>query len=163
MIIATIGAFFIVLAVIYCGLMTQIFNTEPVQSSGFVLLKRSYAQPGQEVNGGTITDLQTNDTAKRKMPELVETQMNASSRLVPDDDCLFNPSLPKCAPIEGKCPPGFLMNENEQCFPDKPCPAGFTKFDEDETGTCYPVGPTPTPSVSDGENTSSTLNSTLRQ
>ncbi|HKG89881.1 MAG TPA: hypothetical protein VKA95_16300 [Nitrososphaeraceae archaeon] len=25
------------------------------------------------------------------------------------------------------------MNENEQCFPDKPCPTGFEKRDEDET------------------------------
>ena len=63
----------------------------------------------------------------------------------PDDDCLFDPSLPKCAPIDGKCPDGFLMNENEQCFPDKPCPTGFEKRDEDETGKCYPIGPTPTP------------------
>ena len=31
------------------------------------------------------------------------------------------------------------MNEEEQCFPDKPCPPGFAKLDGDETGTCYPV------------------------
>ena len=73
----------------------------------------------------------------------------------PDDDCLFNPSLPKCVPIEGKCPSGFLMNENEQCFPDKPCPAGFTKIDEDETGTCYPISHLPTPSLSARANFSS--------
>ena len=69
----------------------------------------------------------------------------------PDDDCLFNPSLPKCAPLEdGQCPDGFLMNEDGQCFPDKPCPTGFEKRDEDETGRCYPIddgspSPTPTP------------------
>jgi hypothetical protein len=155
--IVTTVAFFIVLVVMYGGLMTQIFNTEHVQFPGFILLKRTYAQPGQDVNGSTIADLRTNDTAIGKTPEMAETQMNASStnldqaspRLAPDDDCLFNSSLPKCAPIEGKCPSGFLMNENEQCFPDKPCPAGFTKFDEDETGTCYPISPLPTPSVSD--------------
>jgi hypothetical protein len=75
-------------------------------------------------------------------------------RIAPDDDCLFNPALPKCAPIAGKCPPGFLMNEEEQCFPDKPCPPGFTRLDEDETGTCYPVGTT-TPSITNGTNMSS--------
>ncbi|HEU4824535.1 MAG TPA: hypothetical protein VFS97_14020 [Nitrososphaeraceae archaeon] len=59
---------------------------------------------------------------------------------LPDDDCLFDPSLPKCAPPEdGKCPDGFLMNENGQCFPDKPCPPGYTKIDDDETGTCHPT------------------------
>ena len=35
------------------------------------------------------------------------------------------------------------MNEDEQCFPDKPCPPGYAKIDEDETGTCYPSDPTP--------------------
>jgi hypothetical protein len=75
-------------------------------------------------------------------------------RIVPDDDCLFNPALPKCAPVAGKCPPAFLMNEEEQCFPDKPCPSGFTKLDEDETGTCYPVSPT-TPLMTNGSNISS--------
>ena len=49
----------------------------------------------------------------------------------------FEPSLPKCVPIDGKCPDGFLMNENEQCFPDKPCPPGFEKRDQDDTGRCY--------------------------
>ncbi len=58
----------------------------------------------------------------------------------PDDDCLFDPSLPKCSPPDnGKCPDGFLMNENGQCFPDKPCPPGYTKIDDDETGTCHPA------------------------
>jgi hypothetical protein len=55
--------------------------------------------------------------------------------------------LPKCAPEDGECPDGFLMNSNGQCFPDKPCPTGFEKRDEDETGRCYPIteGPPPTP------------------
>jgi hypothetical protein len=56
----------------------------------------------------------------------------------PDDDCLYQPSLPKCAPIDGKCPPGFLMNEDGQCFPDKPCPPGFARVD-DKSGACLPV------------------------
>ena len=78
---------------------------------------------------------------------------SSSQRITPDDDCLFNPALPKCTPVERKCPPGFLLNEEEQCFPDKPCPPGFTKLDEDETGACYPVG-TNTPIIN-GTNMSS--------
>ncbi|MDQ3839460.1 MAG: hypothetical protein M3297_09350 [Thermoproteota archaeon] len=31
----------------------------------------------------------------------------------PDDDCLYDPSLLKCAPIDGKCPVGLNMNEDE--------------------------------------------------
>lgn len=85
----------------------------------------------------------TSEPTPEPTPEpapLPETNPEASQ---PDDDCLFDPSLPKCQPIEGKCPEGFLMNEDEQCFPDKPCPPGYAKIDEDETGTCYPLDPTP--------------------
>jgi hypothetical protein len=31
------------------------------------------------------------------------------------------------------------MNENGHCFPDKPCPPGYIKIDDDETGTCHPT------------------------
>lgn len=131
----------VALVALYCGLMTQIFNIELVQSTGFTILKIGYAQSSQGINGSAIGDLGTNDTA---IGDASETE--ASPMLVPDDDCLFNPSLPKCAPIEGKCPSGFLMNENQQCLPDKPCPAGFTRLDEDETGTCYPISSLTPPS-----------------
>ena len=56
-----------------------------------------------------------------------------------DDDCLYDPSLPKCASIDGKCPEGFNMNEDGQCYPDKPCPLGFARVDNDESGACLPV------------------------
>jgi hypothetical protein len=159
------------------ALATQLSDTDLIQFYTFTILRTSFAQPTEDVNSGTtgdsrmndtgeITDNQTNTSDRRPDGSLINnTQGGAASdgslREEPDDDCLFNPSLPKCAPIEGKCPSGFLMNENEQCFPDKACPAGFTKIDEDETGTCYPVGP-PTPFVSDGENIDSAFNSTLR-
>lgn len=60
-------------------------------------------------------------------------------RGLPDDDCLFDPSLPKCAPVDGECPDGYAMNEDGQCYPDKPCPVGYERRDDDETGTCYSV------------------------
>jgi predicted transcriptional regulator/archaellum component FlaG (FlaF/FlaG flagellin family) len=66
-------------------------------------------------------------------------QSQSTERQLPDDNCLFDPSLPRCAPIDGECPPGFLTNEDGNCFPDKPCPKGYTKLDDDETGACYPV------------------------
>lgn len=58
----------------------------------------------------------------------------------PDQDCLFDPSLPKCAVGSNEnCPEGFAMNENSQCVPIvDSCPDGFHKIDDDETGTCYP-------------------------
>jgi hypothetical protein len=58
----------------------------------------------------------------------------------PDDDCLFNPSLNKCNPDQnGNCPSEFSLNGKEQCIPDKACPSGFTRHNDDETRTCYPV------------------------
>jgi hypothetical protein len=63
----------------------------------------------------------------------------------PDDDCLYDPSLPKCAPINGKCPEGFNMNGDGQCYPDKPCPPGYARADNDETGACLPLPPTTPP------------------
>lgn len=157
---------------IYGTLTTQIINSEHIKFPTFTILSPSYAQPAQNIDSvtsgdsqmtqsttGEITDAQTNASGTRSDGSLINNTQgtvapDVSFREEPDDDCLFNPSLPKCAPIEGKCPSGFLMNENSQCFPDKPCPAGFTKFDEDETGTCYPVSHLPTPSLSAGDNVS---------
>jgi len=57
----------------------------------------------------------------------------------PDRDCLFDPSMPKCAPDEnGKCPSGFAMNEDGQCFPRGGCPNKYHRPDDDETGRCIP-------------------------
>jgi hypothetical protein len=63
----------------------------------------------------------------------------------PDDDCLYDPSLPKCAPMNGKCPLGFNVNEAGQCYPDKLCPPGYARADNDESGACLPLPPTTPP------------------
>jgi hypothetical protein len=58
----------------------------------------------------------------------------------PDEDCLFNPSLPKCASDNGECPDGFFQNEDGNCVPDHPngCPEGYHSHEDDETGQCIP-------------------------
>ena len=58
----------------------------------------------------------------------------------PDQDCLFNPSLPKCASDNGECPDGFFQNEDENCVPEHPegCPDGYHSHEDDETGQCIP-------------------------
>jgi hypothetical protein len=65
---------------------------------------------------------------------------NGSPSSQPDGDCLFDPSLPKCAPDEnGNCPEGFHMNEDEQCFPAHDmCPSGYHSHEDDESGKCIP-------------------------
>jgi hypothetical protein len=60
----------------------------------------------------------------------------------PDSDCFFNPNgLAKCKPdhTTGKCPSGFSANDKGNCFPKGPCPAGYARKDNDESGTCFRV------------------------
>ena len=74
-----------------------------------------------------------NETSQKE--EIAET-----SNSQPDGDCLFDPSMPKCAPDEnGKCPDGFAMNEDGQCFPrhDR-CPDDYHSHEDDESGKCIP-------------------------
>ena len=86
-----------------------------------------------------------NDTDNTRLDNLTTNssriQPSTIDRESPDDECLFDPSLEKCAPIGDRCPAGFLMNEDQNCFPDKPCPSGYTKIDDDETGTCHHIEP----------------------
>ncbi|HYO05602.1 MAG TPA: hypothetical protein VER14_01290, partial [Phototrophicaceae bacterium] len=57
----------------------------------------------------------------------------------PDQDCLFDPALPKCASVDGECPEGFFQNGYEQCVPQHDgCPDGYHSVDDDETGKCIP-------------------------
>ena len=74
-----------------------------------------------------------NETSQKE--EIAET-----SNSQPDGDCLFDPSLPKCAPDEnGNCPDGFGMNEDGQCFPHHDrCPEGYHSHEDDESGKCIP-------------------------
>ena len=61
------------------------------------------------------------------------------SREPPNNGCLFNTELPKCAPIDGKCPDSFGMNEDGRCFPEhSECPDGYHTTEDDETGECNP-------------------------
>jgi hypothetical protein len=60
------------------------------------------------------------------------------SRELPDNDCLFNMELAKCASVNGECPDGFGMNEDYRCFKEHPngCPDGYHTTEDDETGEC---------------------------
>ena len=62
------------------------------------------------------------------------------SRELPDNDCLFNTELPKCAPDpNGKCPDDFGTNEDGRCFViHDECPDGYHTTEDDETGECNP-------------------------
>jgi hypothetical protein len=55
----------------------------------------------------------------------------------PPSPCYFDPTLPECQPVDGKCSPGFGFNDNDQCIPIGICPDGYGRLDDDETGKCY--------------------------
>ena len=74
-----------------------------------------------------------------------ETRVDVDSEIIFEnpkpskDDRLYDPSLPQCPPPkDGKCPEGYNMNEDGQCYPDKPCPPGYWRADDDESGACVP-------------------------
>lgn len=54
--------------------------------------------------------------------------------------CAFNPDkLDQCKPdSNGNCPKGFSHNESGNCFPSGPCPTGFFRKTDDESGKCFP-------------------------
>ena len=52
--------------------------------------------------------------------------------------CLFYPDSKPCHQKNGECPKGLVMNGNFGCFPDKECPDGLWRADDDESGACVP-------------------------
>ena len=70
----------------------------------------------------------------------VSASSNSNESRQPDEDCLFDPSLPKCTPGPEGCPQGFAINAYEQCFPkhEAGCPEGYHSHEDDESGRCIP-------------------------
>jgi hypothetical protein len=102
------------------------------------------------------------DPIKCKQDEqLVNNKCSPSG---PDESCLFHPEQDKCKPDHnGNCPNGFLLNDDNHCVPDKPCPKGFEHHAEDESGACYPIKKPPCQadgSLSDINGKCTTSNST---
>ncbi|MGH9988159.1 MAG: hypothetical protein ACRD8W_29840, partial [Nitrososphaeraceae archaeon] len=81
-----------------------------------------------------------NETATTAEPELELEPEAEPDTNEPDEDCLFDPSLPKCTPGPEGCPEGFYTNEDGQCFPahDEGCPEGYHSHEDDESGRCIP-------------------------
>ena len=90
-----------------------------------------------------LTDASTNTTLdgdENSNAPSDTSQVSETSVSNPDGDCLFDPSLPKCAPDEnGNCPEGFARNGDDQCYPHHDrCPEGYHSHEDDESGSCIP-------------------------
>jgi len=75
-----------------------------------------------------------------KLIALSVNGVNQTIAVGPDEDCLFDPSLPKCTTGPEGCPEGFAINANEQCYPkhESGCPEGYHSHEDDESGRCIP-------------------------
>jgi hypothetical protein len=105
-------------------------NDEIVEDEGLI--------PENTSTSGSDGDSDNQNTLNETSQE--EEDVVKTSNLQPDEDCLFDPSLPKCVPDEnGNCPEGFAMNGDGQCFPrhDR-CPEGYHSHEDDESGRCIP-------------------------
>jgi hypothetical protein len=92
-------------------------------------------EPEPEVQPEETTEEPIVTAEETNLPPQVE-----EDTIGPDNDCLFNPSLPKCASDNGECPEGFFQNEDGNCVPAHPngCPQGYHSHEDDETGQCIP-------------------------
>ena len=97
--------------------------------------------PNNTTSSNSVSDSSSYDDNHQQDTNNDYTQLTTGNPSLskPDRECLFDPSMPKCAPDEnGKCPEGFNMNEDGQCFPQGGCPDGYYRADDDETGRCIP-------------------------
>lgn len=96
----------------------------------------------QNVSNNTSSNFISSNTANNQQSANNVSNITKGNTgiLKPDMDCLFDPSLPKCAPNEkGQCPDDFGMNEDGQCFPlHERCPQGYHSHEDDESGKCIP-------------------------
>jgi hypothetical protein len=54
-------------------------------------------------------------TINNTIPQPPPQQPSTNDRQGPDERCLFDPSLPHCAAVDGERPDGFFMNGDDQC------------------------------------------------
>jgi hypothetical protein len=134
---------FLFVFTLFSGSAATGFNASG-QSNDFTSFQENESPPiisdtQLEENASSSFSSSDNDDQSATTPELKQTEENLSDSQ-PGGDCLFDPSLPKCAPDEnGNCPEGFSRNGDDQCYPrhDR-CPEGYHSHEDDESGRCIP-------------------------
>ncbi|MDN5868762.1 MAG: hypothetical protein L0H55_15365 [Candidatus Nitrosocosmicus sp.] len=151
--ISTELAIFLLIFTLIAGSVTSNLNaygqsneTDSQSDSAVQILSDNPPPPGENEES---TDQLISETASTSGSNIKNEEQNTLNEInpaeegtsdsQPDGDCLFDPSLPKCAPDEnGNCPEGFAMNEDGQCFPRGGCPEDYHAVDDDESGRCIP-------------------------
>src|SRR5918994_232614 len=85
-----------------------------------------------------------NPTAEGCEPTLSECNC-PRGQPCPQIACVPPANLVTPPPRVPECPEGFNMNEDGQCYPDKPCPPGYARAENDESGACLPLPSIPPP------------------
>ncbi|WP_148686272.1 hypothetical protein [Candidatus Nitrosocosmicus hydrocola] len=109
-------------------------ENEIIEDEESSLSEQNSSSSSSDSESGSGEQNTVNETSQKEegIAEISDSQ--------PDGDCLFDPSLPKCAPDEnGNCPEGFARNGDDQCFPrhDR-CPEEYHSHEDDESGRCIP-------------------------
>jgi hypothetical protein len=115
-----------------------------------VIITDQFAYEGIVVVGGNVAARQITNIIQNTITEInQETDVDVRKSfdkgkvkkvLDKEQICLFTPSHPVCAPVDGNCPKNFAMNEDGNCYPNKiKCPNGYWRADDDETGACVPI------------------------
>lgn len=141
-------------------ILSSILLVGSISSSWNAIAQDNETDSVPEVTIETPSDASTKEDNKGSNPEILtddstnttlngdensnapsdKSQVSETPVSNPDGDCLFDPSLPKCAPDEnGNCPEGFARNGDDQCYPrhDR-CPEGYHSHEDDESGRCIP-------------------------
>jgi hypothetical protein len=91
------------------------------------------------IPGNLTNQTRTNQNQSQTQPINQSETQPITIEEGPDESCLFDTQQPKCAAVNGECPTGFNMNEDENCFPQhERCPDGYHSEEDNESGECYP-------------------------
>ena len=90
------------------------------------------------LDGSQVSDPQDCGSASERLNELGGTAQLAPGQVpLENKPCLYDTSLPQCAPVDGNCRDGYGKNEDGRCFPEhSKCPDGYHGHEDDESGEC---------------------------
>ena len=94
-------------------------------------------------DGSQVSDPLDCESASKPEMDTSLNELGGTASLAPgqvpleNKPCLYDTSLPQCAPVDGNCRDGYGRNEGGRCFPEhSKCPDGYHGHEDDESGEC---------------------------